>query len=172
MLRQEIISISKLKYVLNHLIKIKENCYKMIEHTKTKELYYKIEPSSFIFTFSNYMTCLNESIYIYTYIQSSLGDTHQFHIPAYTELHNIIHSNVELNISNCVVILTKECTQICGCNNNPWELNLGVFIYQQICSNNIFLLWNQGLFGFLFIENKSHIGLNKNAQQIIGVLCR
>ena len=30
----------------------------MKEHTKTKELYYKIETSSFIFTFSNYMTSL------------------------------------------------------------------------------------------------------------------
>ena len=38
--------------------KIKKNCYKMKEHTKTKELYYKIETSSFIFTFSNYMTNL------------------------------------------------------------------------------------------------------------------
>ena len=58
MLRQEIISISKLKHVLNHLIKIKENCYKMKEHTRPKKLYYKTETSSFIFRFSNYMTNL------------------------------------------------------------------------------------------------------------------
>ena len=58
MLRQEMISISKLKYMLNYIIKIKKNCYKMKERTKTKELYCKIETSSFIFTFFNYINNL------------------------------------------------------------------------------------------------------------------
>ena len=48
----------KAKICTKSLNKIEENCYKMKEHTKTKELYYKIETSSFIFTFSNYMTSL------------------------------------------------------------------------------------------------------------------
>ena len=74
----DIMSISKLKYVLNHLIKIKENCHKMKEHTKTKELYYKMETSSFIFTPSNYLTCNLKWVYlyIYIYIYPSLDDIH------------------------------------------------------------------------------------------------
>ena len=49
----------KAKICTKFLIKIKEDCYKIKkEHTKTKEFYFKIGTSSFIFTFSNYMTSL------------------------------------------------------------------------------------------------------------------
>jgi hypothetical protein len=52
----------------------------------------------------------------YLHIQSNLYNTIIPHSSILTELYNILHSNTEHVLSNCVIILTKVPTQNCGCN--------------------------------------------------------